>query len=655
MKKLLLFGLASFICCLFLINQYQLTSASAQVTQDDKSGRFNDSIARNGDKDKELAESIRKFADRSTEGLKVEMTGDGITVDLKGRFQNVMLSKIDTDGEPVAACVTSLDEANHFFGRNLETGETVASYQYQKDYTENQAARHGMSEREFEFYKKLIDDAARARESNPNAATIAIVNNDGAGEGFNDTTAKSAEGGNSGNLGQQRLNLFNFAAGIWGAFLDTNVQINVSSQFNILTPCSSSGGVLGSAGTNTVHGNFTNAEFLNTWYHASLANKRRGSDLSAADADMSATFNSNVDNGCLGTGTRFYYGLNNSTPSGTTNLLIVLLHEMGHGLGFSSFVNGSTGELFSGLPDVYMRFMYDQSTMKYWYQMTDAERQVSALNTNNVFWDGPNVKSASDFLTAGRDASTGRVQLFTPNPFQGGSSISHFSTAATQNLLMEPSINTGLPITLDLTRQQMRDIGWFRDRNGDLTADTITNVLPVSNPVIRNSQTTVIWTNNGGFSDNVTIELSLDGGATYPTTIASNVANTGSYTFTAPDITTAQARIRVREYNFMAPMGVSSNFNILLAPTAASVTVSGRILNSKGGAISRAEVSLTDMRGNLRKAGTNQFGYFRFEGIVAGEYYLLSATAKGYVFEPRVIGVNENITELSITPVSKRR
>lgn len=409
MKKLLLFGLASLVCCLLLINQYQSTSVSAQITEDGKPGKFNDVTARNGDKDKELAESIKKLTDRSILGLREETTDDGITVDLKGRFQNVMLSKIDTDGEPVAACVTGLDEANHFFGRNLETGETVASYQYQKDYTENQAARHGMSEREFEFYKKLIDDAAGIRELNPNSATISIINSDGVGEGFNDTTVKSAEGGNSGNLGQQRLNLFNFAAGIWGAFLDTNVQINVSSQFNVLTPCSSGGGVLGSAGANTLHGNFTNAEFLNTWYHAALANKRAGSDLSPANSDMSAIFNSNVDNGCLGTGTRFYYGLNNSTPSGTTNLLIVLLHEMGHGLGFSSFVNGSTGALNSGLPDVYTRYMYDQTTSKYWYQMTDVERQVSALNNNNVFWDGPNVKAASDFLTAGRDSSTGRV------------------------------------------------------------------------------------------------------------------------------------------------------------------------------------------------------------------------------------------------------
>lgn len=654
MKKLLLFGFWLLICCLLLVNQRQLTSVSAQNASGDKSGKSNGAAARS--LDKELAESIKKLTNRSAEGLKVETTEDGMMVDLQGRFQNVMLSKIDTDGEPAAACVTDLNEANSFFGRNLETGEFVPSYQYQKDYTLSPASRHGMSEREFEFYKRLIETAAERKAVYPESATITIVNNDGAGEGFNDTTAKSAEGGNSGaTLGQQRLNLFNYAASIWGAYLDTNVQINIEAQFNSLSPCSSSGGVLGSAGTKTVHGNFTNAEFINTWYHAALANKRKGSDLDSATNDMSATFNSSVDSGCLGSGTRFYYGLNNSTPAGTTNLLVVLLHEMGHGFGFSSFVNGSTGALFSGFPDVYTRYMYDQTTNKYWYQMTDAERQVSALNTNNVYWDGPNVKAASNFLTAGYDAATGRVQLFTPNPFQSGSSISHFSTSATQNLLMEPSINTGLPLTLDLTRQQMRDIGWYRDRNGDGTADTITNINLDSNPVIRNSQTTVTWTNSTGFSENVTIELSLDGGTTYPTVIASNVANTGSYTFTAPDITTSQARIRVREYSFMSPLGASSNFNIQLAPTAASATVSGRVTDNKGQEISRATISLIDMQGNPQTVRTNQFGYFRFEGVTVGESYVLSAMAKGYVFEPRVVGVNQDVAELSITSVSRRR
>ena len=104
----------------------------------------------------------------------------------------------------------------------------------------------------------------------------------------------------------------------------------------------------------------------------------------------------------------------------------------------------------------------------------------------------------------------------------------------------------------------------------------------------------------------------------------------------------------------MSPIGVSSNFNIQLAPTAASATVSGRVLNSKGQPISRASVSLTDMNGNRRTAGTNQFGYFSFEGVTVGESYVLSAAAKGYTFEPRVVGVNQDVAELSVVALNRR-
>ena len=57
------------------------------------------------------------------------------------------------------------------------------------------------------------------------AATIVIINNDGANEGFNDPTPVAPVGGNTGTtLGQQRLNAFQHAAGIWGARLTSNVD-----------------------------------------------------------------------------------------------------------------------------------------------------------------------------------------------------------------------------------------------------------------------------------------------------------------------------------------------------------------------------------------------------------------------------------------------
>jgi PA domain len=64
---------------------------------------------------------------------------------------------------------------------------------------------------------------------------------------------------------------------------------------------------------------------------------------------------------------------------------------------------------------------------------------------------------------AGADAA-GRVKMFAPNPFQGGSSVSHYDTTATRNQLMEPSINGDLTQSvtppIDLTLPLFTDIGW---------------------------------------------------------------------------------------------------------------------------------------------------------------------------------------------------
>ncbi len=64
---------------------------------------------------------------------------------------------------------------------------------------------------------------------------------------------------------------------------------------------------------------------------------------------------------------------------------------------------------------------------------------------------------------AGADA-LGRMLMFAPNPFQVGSSVSHFDTTASPNQLMEPSFNADLTQSvnppIDLTMPLFRDIGW---------------------------------------------------------------------------------------------------------------------------------------------------------------------------------------------------
>ena len=64
---------------------------------------------------------------------------------------------------------------------------------------------------------------------------------------------------------------------------------------------------------------------------------------------------------------------------------------------------------------------------------------------------------------SGADAQ-GRITMFTPNPYQSGSSVSHYNTSATRNQLMEPAISADLTHAVtaptDLTLELFKDIGW---------------------------------------------------------------------------------------------------------------------------------------------------------------------------------------------------
>ncbi|MEN8164670.1 MAG: PA domain-containing protein [Acidobacteriota bacterium] len=232
------------------------------------------------------------------------------------------------------------------------------------------------------------------------AATITIVNTDGAGEGFNDPTPTTPVGGNTGTtLGEQRLILFEAAADQWGALVESDVEILVSAQFNPMT-CDAGGAVLGSCGATYIIRDFPNAPFANTWYSAALANALAGSDQSG-QTDITAQFSSTVDDDpdCLG-GFGWYYGLD-GVPGNQQHLYPVILHELGHGLGFQNFANEATGTLNGGIPDIYTRMTLDMTTGLHWHEMTNGQRQASAINTGEVVWDGPFGQAAGeDWLAA---------------------------------------------------------------------------------------------------------------------------------------------------------------------------------------------------------------------------------------------------------------
>ena len=302
------------------------------------------------------------------------------------------------------------------------------------------------------------------------SATVTVINNDGAGEGFNDPTVVATIGGNPGTtLGEQRLIAFQFAADLWGELITSAIEIRVAAEFNPLF-CDPNAGiaVLGQAGTGTVHADFSGALEASTWYPQALANKLRGADLSPGTSDIGAEFNSAIGTTCA-IPTDFYYGLDASPPGSDNDFVTIVLHEIGHGLGFSTFVNEATGARFMGMDDVFMLNLEDHSTGMLWPHMTNGERATSAIDTGDLHWVGVEVVAASGSLIDGVHAS-GHVEMFAPNPLDPGSSVSHWSDDLDPDELMEP-VETGPSHDVGLALEAFVDIGWSVSVSGPLSKD----------------------------------------------------------------------------------------------------------------------------------------------------------------------------------------
>ena len=374
------------------------------------------------------------------------------------------------------------------------------------------------------------------------AATIVIQNIDGAGEGFNDPTPAAPVGGNPGTtLGAQRLNAFTYAANLWGARLSSPVTITVQAKMDPQT-CTSTSAVLGSAGATTVHRDFIGAPVASTWYCQALANSLAGADLSGANPDISATFNSNLNGsaGCLG-GTSWYYGYDASPPGGTIDFVSVVVHEIGHGLGFQTFVNLGTGAKFLGFNDTYMLNLNRNAAVPPDYpSMSDAQRVSASTSDPNLRWIGANVTAYHPSIPLVSGLSGPYARVHAPNPQQPGSSISHFSSALVPNQIMEPSY-AGPNHNIELTLELMEDIGWVTIPNCSPGTTTLndTDTLTVS-------QTLTTWnlkvevTNTGAFEMNGVSASMLggpawlsipDGSGTYPDlSSGASSFNTDTYT-----------------------------------------------------------------------------------------------------------------------------
>jgi hypothetical protein len=146
-------------------------------------------------------------------------------------------------------------------------------------------------------------------------------------------------------------------------------------------------------------------------------------------------------------------------------------------------------------------------------------------------------------------------------------------------------------------------------------------------------------------------EFSFDDAATQAAVINSSNAlrffrdNEGSPEHTSG----AAARIRLFDTALTAAQ-VAALDRLPLAPTAAAVTIGGRVADAQESGIGGVRMTLTDSSGTTQTSLTSPFGYYRFAEVRAGETYVLQAVSKRYLFIPQAITVMEDMSNLDFTP-----
>ncbi len=387
------------------------------------------------------------------------------------------------------------------------------------------------------------------------ATSIVLVNGDGPGEGFNDLTPVSPVGGNSGTtLGEQRQIAFEHAAGLLAEVVNSSVTIAVAAQFSPLT-CTTTSATLASAGPSTVHSSFINGVYpaRNTYYVQALANAIRGFDQNGSLSDINMTFNSNVNGNaaCLN-GKNWYYGLDGN-PGTSFDYVSTTMHELLHGLGFTSLVNSATGVRFNDRDDAYMLNLEDNNLNggTHWDDMDNAQRAASATDDPHLVWTGANVQLNIGGLTAGTNG--GRVRMHAPSILNSGSSVSHFSSGVEPYELMEPMI-TGAVNTIGLARYVLQDIGWplfsfaapVLAQPGDLTivnaAPTPVTIAFIDNDSLASAVTTTATSSNQALLPDANLVFSGTGrGRALTITPSAGVSGLATVTVTADDGTSSRS------------------------------------------------------------------------------------------------------------------
>jgi hypothetical protein len=263
----------------------------------------------------------------------------------------------------------------------------------------------------------------------------------------------------------EALAAFEYAMSIWETHLESTVPIEIEATWRELET-----NVLGSAGPTRI-AQIPPIGENDTWYSIAQASAMTGENIKAtAGTDYDVLININC------AFPDWYFGTDSNPPADLIDFVTVVLHEIGHGIGFiGSMVGDSEVGVanwgFENSNSVTQPIIYDRFA-------EDGER-IPLIN-ENVY---PNPSSTLyDALTGGFDGVFfdgidanivnfgSPVRLYTPLVWQGGSSYSHLDQDTfgdSENALMRPrldrqfSIHTPGPIMCGM----LSDMGWPLGQN----------------------------------------------------------------------------------------------------------------------------------------------------------------------------------------------
>ncbi len=271
---------------------------------------------------------------------------------------------------------------------------------------------------------------------------------------------------------------FQHAVDLWASRIESDVPIEIEANWSALED-----NVLGSAGPQYLD----DANTGNTWYAAALANAIRGRDDFPARVDILANFNNDFDN--------WYFGLDGQTPAGMIDFVTVVLHEIGHGLGFVGSMKVDDGEEetecngtadvgcwgfeeFPDIPIVYDRFAEDGS----------GDQLVNAAVYPNPSALLGDVLQGEPVLFAGGAAASvygARPPLYAPAEWESGSSYAHLDEAtfgpSDPSALMSPFVSTAEAIhdPGPVGCAVFADIGWVTTSTCGTPPDPPPPAVPV--------------------------------------------------------------------------------------------------------------------------------------------------------------------------------